>query len=150
MMLITVITLIVAAIIFAHNDIIQHHWLLSSKSLMVIDPMEWLARRGRAGQQQASLLCQAEHRLEEAHLLPTITCSLCWEVSPALSSETSLARPHTSPFVALATQTRIRSHSTLPSPNLPPLPPPEFLHCLLISIEAGGNLKEVAVLIRWV
>ena len=123
---------------------------------MVIDPKE--GRQGkeeeeekwRAGQQQASLLCQAEHRLEEAHLLPSITCSLCWEVSPALSSETSLARPHTSPFVALATQTRIRSHSTLPSSNLPPLPPPEFVHCLLISIEAGGNLKEVAVLIRWV
>ena len=48
---------------------------------MVIDPKLGEARKRRsgwrAGQQQASLLCQPEHRVEEAHLLTSIPRSPC-------------------------------------------------------------------------
>ena len=100
------------------------HWLLT--------PRKAKQGRWRAGQQQASLLCPTWGSAATAAHLPTpsINCAPCLERFPPLSTETSPARPLTSFFVSLATQTRIRGHSTLPGSNLPSgrCPPPANLN----------------------
>ena len=110
------------------------HWLLT--------PRKAKQGRWRAGQQQASLLCPTWGSAATAAHLPTTSIAPCLERFPPLSTETSPARPLTSFFVSLATQTRIRGGT---QPSQAQISQVDVVHRLQISIEAsGGNLKEVA------